>query len=134
MPSRPKSAAARRKSARPYVFGHWGGLCVFLDDGRVEMDTNTIERGMRPQKLTAKNALFAGSDAGARSWAIVASLIETCKLNGVEPFAYLKDVLQSMGPPDQSPRRIAALVQRQSDRQNLRARATRTGGRHRGIR
>jgi hypothetical protein len=61
-----------------YVLGHWDGLCVFLDDGRVEMDTNTIERGMRPQKLTAKNALFAGSDAGAQRWAIVASLIETC--------------------------------------------------------
>ncbi len=76
-----------------YVLGHWDGLCVFLDDGRVEMDTNTIERGMRPQKLTAKNALFAGSDGGARSWAIVASLIESAKLNGVEPFAYLKDVL-----------------------------------------
>jgi len=79
-----------------YVLGHWDGLCVFLEDGRVEMDTNTIERGMRPQKLTAKNALFAGSDSGARSWAIVASLIETCKLNGVEPFAYLKDILQRM--------------------------------------
>jgi hypothetical protein len=60
------------------------------------MDTNTIERGMRPQKLTAKNALFAGSDAGAQRWAIVASLIETCKLNGVEPFAYMTDVLQRM--------------------------------------
>lgn len=79
-----------------YVLGHWDGLCVFLDDGRVEMDTNTIERGMRPQKLTAKNALFAGSDGGARSWAIVASLIESAKLNGIEPFAYLKDVLQRM--------------------------------------
>lgn len=79
-----------------YVVGHWDGLCVFLDDGRVEMDTNTIERGMRPQKLTAKNALFAGSDGGARNWAIVASLIETAKLNRVEPFAYLTDILQRM--------------------------------------
>ena len=79
-----------------YVLGHWDGLCVFLDDGRVEMDTNTIERGMRPQKLTAKNALFAGSDGGADNWAIVASLIETAKLNGVEPFAYVKDILQRM--------------------------------------
>lgn len=79
-----------------YVVGHWEGLCIFLDDGRVEMDTNIIERPMRPQKNTAKNALFAGSDEGGRRWAIVASLIETCKLNGVEPFAYLKDVLQRM--------------------------------------
>lgn len=79
-----------------YVLGHRAGLCVFLGDGRVEMDTNTIERGMRPQKLTAKNALFAGSDGGAERWAIVASLIETAKLGGVEPFAYLKDILSRM--------------------------------------
>jgi transposase len=46
--------------------------------------------------LTRKNALFAGSDGGARSWTIVASLIQTCKLNDVEPFAYLRDVLQRL--------------------------------------
>jgi transposase len=79
-----------------YAINHWDGLCVFLEDGRVEMDTNTVERGMRPQKLTAKNALFAGSDAGGRNWALIASLIETAKLNGVEPFAWLSDVLRLM--------------------------------------
>jgi hypothetical protein len=57
------------------------------------MDTNTVERSIRPIKLTKKNALFAGSDGGGRSWACVASLIETCKLNGVEPYAYLQDIL-----------------------------------------
>jgi transposase len=79
-----------------YALGRWEGLCVFLSDGRVEMDTNVIERAMRPQKLTVKNTLFAGSDAGAKHWAIVASLIETCRLNGIEPFAYLKDILERM--------------------------------------
>lgn len=58
------------------------------------MDTNTVERSIRPIKLTKKKALFAGSDGGGRSWACVASLIETCKLNGVEPYAYLQDILQ----------------------------------------
>jgi len=48
---------------------------------------------MRPQALTRKNALFAGHDDGAENWAMLASLIETCKLNGIEPQAYLADVL-----------------------------------------
>lgn len=61
--------------------------------GRVELDTNTVERSIRPQALTRKNALFAGSDGGARHWACLASLIETAKLNGIDPLAYLSDIL-----------------------------------------
>jgi transposase len=49
---------------------------------------------VRPIKLGAKNHLFAGSDGGAESWAVLASLIQTAKLNEVEPFAYLRDVLE----------------------------------------
>ena len=90
------SGKSKLAEAIRYALGHWDGLCVFLDDGRVEMDTNSVERTFRPQKLTAKNSLFAGSDSGGISWAIVASLIETAKLNGVEPYAYLKDVLERM--------------------------------------
>ena len=48
---------------------------------------------MRPLALTRKNALFAGSDRGGRTWAVIASLVETCKLNGVDPQAYLADVI-----------------------------------------
>jgi transposase len=77
-----------------YALRHWKGLGLFLDDGRVEIDSNTVERTIRPIKLGAKNHLFAGSDRGAESWAIVASLIQTAKLNDVEPFAYLRDVLE----------------------------------------
>jgi len=73
---------------------HWDGLAVFLDDGRVEMDTNVVERAIRPNTLTRKNALFAGSDGGARSWAVAMTLIQTAKLNGVEPTAWLTDVLE----------------------------------------
>lgn len=69
------------------------GLSRFLDDGRLEMDTNTVERAMRPIALNRKNALFAGSDEGGKAWGVLASLIETCKLNGVEPHAYITDVL-----------------------------------------
>jgi transposase len=69
------------------------GLSRFLDDGRLEMDTNTVERAMRPIALNRKNALFAGSDDGGAAWGVLASLVETCKLNGVEPHAYITDVL-----------------------------------------
>lgn len=76
-----------------YGLNHWEGLERFLEDGRIEIDTNTVERSMRPIALNRKNALFAGHDAGAENWACLASLIETCKLNGVDPQAYLTDVL-----------------------------------------
>ncbi len=76
-----------------YTLSRWEGLARFLDDGRIEIDSNTVERSIRPIALNRKNALFAGSDGGAEHWAVVASLIETCKLNGVEPMGYLTDVL-----------------------------------------
>jgi transposase len=83
-----KLAAAIR-----YTLSRWQGLCLFLEDGRVEIDNNVVERSIRPLALTRKNALFAGSDGGAEHWATIASLIETCKLIGVEPYAYLADVI-----------------------------------------
>jgi len=76
-----------------YALRHWDGLVRFLDDGRIELDTNCVERSMRPVALSRKNALFAGSDDGAENWAIVASLVETCKLNAVDPQRYLADTL-----------------------------------------
>lgn len=72
------------------------GLSRFIEDGRLEMDNNIVERAMRPIALNRKNALFAGSDEGGAAWGVVASLIETCKLNGVEPFGYLNDVLSKI--------------------------------------
>jgi len=79
-----------------YMLRHWTGLLVFLDDGRVEMDNNTVERAIKPVTLNRKNALFAGSDDGARCWAMVMSLIETAKLCGINPQAWLTDVLERM--------------------------------------
>ena len=73
---------------------HWDGLILYLDDGRLEMDTNVVERAIRPVTITRKNSLFAGSDSGARHWAIANTLIQSCKLNDVEPLAYLTDVMQ----------------------------------------
>ena len=88
------SGASDLAQAMRYALRHWSGLLVFLDDGRVEMDTNVVERAIRPIPMTRKAALFAGSDGGARHWAIAMTLIQTAKLNGVEPMAWLTDVLQ----------------------------------------
>ena len=79
-----------------YIANQWEGLLVFLYDGRVEMDSNFVENRIRPLKLTAKNALFASHDEGARSWGRIGSLIETCKMNGVEPYAWLKSTLEKI--------------------------------------
>ena len=79
-----------------YGLNHWDGLTRFLDDGRIDLDSNIVERSMRPQALTRKNALFAGHDDGAENWAVLASLIETCKLNGIDPQSWLADVLSSL--------------------------------------
>ncbi len=68
-----------------YGPNHWDGLSRFLDDGRIEIDSNAVERSIRPIALNRMNALFAGSDEGGANWAIVASLIETRKLNSVNP-------------------------------------------------
>ena len=87
------SQKTRLAEAIRYALSRWGGLCRFIDDGRIEIDSNIVERSIRPIALTRKNALFAGSDGGAETWAIVATLIECCKLVDVEPFAYLADVI-----------------------------------------
>jgi transposase len=76
-----------------YALGRWSGLTRFLQDGRVELDTNPVERAIRPVALGRKNHLFAGSDGGGARWAILCSLIETCKIHGIDSQAYLADVL-----------------------------------------
>lgn len=87
------SAKSRLGEKLAYIHRHWDGLQTFLADGRVEIDSNPVENLVRPIALNRKNALFAGHDEGGRSWGRIASLIETAKINGVEPFAYLKATL-----------------------------------------
>ena len=72
------------------------GLLRFLEDGRIEIDTNNVERAIRPIVLNRKNSLFAGHDEGAANWACLASLIETCKLHAVNPQVYLADILAKL--------------------------------------
>lgn len=82
--------------ALKYISRYWDGLVLFLEDGRIEMDNNTVERTIRPIAFSRKNALFAGHETGAQNWAMLASLIETCKLNSINPHAYLSVTLTAI--------------------------------------
>jgi transposase len=87
------SAKSPLGEALAYIAKYRDGLGRFLTDGRIEVDSNTVERTIRPIALNRKNALFAGHDAGAENWAVIASLIETCKMNAIDPHAWLASTL-----------------------------------------
>lgn len=91
-----ESAKSKLAEAIRYTLNHWEGLTVFLADGRVEADTNVVEREIRPIVLGRRNALFSGSARGAEAWAILASIINTCKLHDLDPQTYLTDVLEKI--------------------------------------
>jgi transposase len=90
------SSQSALANAIKYSLGHWTGLTAFLGDGRIEIDSNTVERTMRPIGLGRRNSLFAGSCGGAESWAVLASLLQTARLNGLDPYTWLNDVLERM--------------------------------------
>jgi transposase len=79
-----------------YALSRWPALSRFLDDGRIELDNNPVERAIRPIALGRKNHLFAGSDGGGHRWAMVSSFMATARLNGIEPYTYIKDVLERL--------------------------------------
>jgi transposase len=89
IPGKSKLAEAIR-----YARSRRGALEYFLADGRLDIDSNAVERAIRPQTITRKNALFAGSDGGGKTWATTATLLQTAKMNGVDPFAWLALTLQ----------------------------------------
>ncbi|RVO10615.1 IS66 family transposase, partial [Sinorhizobium meliloti] len=66
----------------------------FLTDSRIELDSNIVERAIRPQAITRKNSLFAGSDGGGRTWATIATLLQTAKMNNLDPLAWLTQTLE----------------------------------------
>ena len=76
-----------------YAASRWTALTRYVGDGRLEMSNNAAERAMRPLALGRKNYLFAGSDEGGRRAAIIYTLIETARLNDVDPEAWLGDVI-----------------------------------------
>jgi transposase len=90
------SAKSKMADAINYMLDRWDGLTRFMGDGRIELDTNVVERSIRPIALSRKNSLFAGSDLGADNWAVIASLLETAKLNSVDPLAWLISTLTKL--------------------------------------
>ena len=83
----------------------------FLDDGRIDLDSNPVERSIRSLALNRKNALFAGSDEGGDNWAVIATLIENCKLSGINPHTWLAQTLTSIANGHQA-NRVDALMPR----------------------
>jgi len=79
-----------------YTLGIWPGLIRFLDNGTLELDTNPVENQIRPIALTRKNALFAGHEVGAENWAMLASLVATCKMSDVNPVDYIAETLRAI--------------------------------------
>ena len=87
------SAKSKLGEAIRYALTRWDGLSRFIDDGRIDLDSNTVERSIRPLALNRKNALFAGSDEGGDNWAVIATLIECCKLSAINPHEWLTETL-----------------------------------------
>ena len=79
-----------------HMLNRQDGFRLFLDDGRIDIDSNLVENAIRSPAMNRPNALFAGHDEGGRNWARFASLIGTCKMNGVEPYAYMRDLFISI--------------------------------------
>jgi transposase len=87
------SGKSKTAEAIRYAFTRREALERFLTDGRVEIDSNIVERAIRPQTITRKNSLFAGSEGGGRTWATLATLLQTCKMNSVDPLDWLSQTL-----------------------------------------
>ncbi len=103
----PKSAMGE---ATTYAHNQWPALLRYVEDGRLDIDNNEVERALRCVAVGRKNWLFAGSPKGGERAAVIYSLVSTCKLLGIEPFAYLRDVLERL--PTHPAERIAELTPR----------------------
>lgn len=87
------SGKSKTAEAIRYALTRREALERFLADGRIEIDSNIVERAIRPQTITRKNSLFAGSEGGGRTWATVATLLQTAKMNNVDPLDWLSQTL-----------------------------------------
>jgi hypothetical protein len=79
--------------AMDYCLSNWTALLRYTSDGDLSIDNNATENALRPVALGRKNWLFAGSDEGGRTGATLMSLVGSCKRHGLDPFAYLRDLL-----------------------------------------
>ena len=87
------SGKSKTAEAIRYALTRREALERFLNDGRIEIDSNIVERAIRPQTITRKNSLFAGSEGGGRTWATLATLLQTAKMNNVDPLDWLSQTL-----------------------------------------
>lgn len=94
--------------ALAYSLGLWPRLCAYVQDGRYLIDNNRIENTIRPLAIGRKNYLFAGSDRAARHAALMYSVLGTCKLHGIEPLAYLRDVIERI--PEHKANKLSELL------------------------
>jgi hypothetical protein len=104
-----------------YGVAHWEGLTRFLEDGRLELDTNPVENAIRPVCLTRKNALFAGHEVGTENWALLASIVATCRHCHVNPGAYVAEALKAIinGHPQSQIEELMPWRFRKASSQNL---------------
>ena len=100
----------KSKVAKPirYMLSRWASFTRFLDDGRVCLSNNAAERALRCVAVGRRNWTFAGSDQGGRRAAAIYSLVQTCRLNDVDPQAWLTDVLARL--PDHPAKRVSELT------------------------
>ncbi len=107
-----KSATLSKKSrlgeAFGYILNQWKALCYYSEDGLAEADNNTAERALRAVCLGKKNYLFFGSNHGGERGAVLYGLIGTCRLNGIDPEAYLRHILSVL--PEWSSNKVAELL------------------------
>ena len=115
------SAKSETAKAIAYSLNRWAAFTRFLDDGRLCMSNNAAERALRGIAVGRQNWTFAGSDEGGRRAAAIYTLIETAKLNDVDPQAWLADVLARL--PDHPAKRIAELLPWNWRPQNVAAKA-----------
>ena len=101
----PKSAIGK---ALAYSIERWQRLSIYATTGQLNIDNNPVENSIRPVASGRKNYLFAGSHGAAQRSAMLYSLVGTCKLHGIEPHAWLSDVLQNIA--DHPINRIAELL------------------------
>ena len=102
------SAKSDLAGAINYALKRWVALTRYRDDGAIEIDNNAAERALRGPVLSRKNFLFAGADSGGERAAVLYTLLETAKLNGLDPEAYLRFVLERIA--EQPSNRLAELL------------------------
>ena len=91
--STPKSPIGK---AIAYSLNRWDKLCLYTTDGRLEIDNNLVENSIRPIAMGRKAYLFAGSHQAAQRAATLYSLLGTCRINGINPYEWLRDVFEKL--------------------------------------